>query len=351
MNDKVSIVIPIYNTEKFLNRCIESTLNQSHNNVEVILVDDESPDNCPAMCDEWAKKDSRIKVVHKKNAGLGMARNSGIEVATGDYVIFLDSDDYIHRDTCKTAIKAIEDNGTDICCYSCTNVYSNREYPANISRICGVYKNEQVINPFLTNSIAASEHRQEKPIFVSACMVMYKAYIFKTLGLRFLSERDYLNEDLIFRIELCKLIKSLVIIPNPFYYYYHNEGTLTTRYKANRFDATIIMFEKVNDEIKEFDLPELYRRSQRALMVNLIVCLKHEILFAKENGLFKALKNIKTICKNDTVQEVLHTYPIDRMPKKQKFLFKAIQHKCVIMIWAFCKFKKIEDNKKKKINR
>lgn len=92
---KFSVVLPIYNVEKYLNRCLDSVMNQTYKKLEIILVDDGSPDNCPQMCDNWAKVDDRIKVVHKKNAGLGEARNSGLDVATGDYIAFFDSDDYI----------------------------------------------------------------------------------------------------------------------------------------------------------------------------------------------------------------------------------------------------------------
>ena len=93
---KVSVIIPVYKVEEYLERCVQSVLNQTLKDIEIVLVDDGSPDNCPKMCDEFAKKDSRIKVVHKNNEGLGKARNSGLEVATGEYVAFVDSDDYVH---------------------------------------------------------------------------------------------------------------------------------------------------------------------------------------------------------------------------------------------------------------
>ena len=95
MSPIVTVIIPVYNVEKFLDRCVQSVVNQTYKNLEIILVDDGSPDNCPAMCDEWSRKDSRIKVVHKRNAGLGMARNTGIENANGKYIFFFDSDDYV----------------------------------------------------------------------------------------------------------------------------------------------------------------------------------------------------------------------------------------------------------------
>lgn len=96
---KVSIIVPCWGVEKYLDKCVESLVYQTLSDIEIILVDDESPDRVPEMCDEWAKKDGRIKVVHKKNAGLGMACNSGLDVATGEYVAFCDSDDWVELNT------------------------------------------------------------------------------------------------------------------------------------------------------------------------------------------------------------------------------------------------------------
>ena len=99
---KVSIIVPVYNVEKYLNRCIQSLLNQTLKDIEIIMVDDGSPDRCPQMCDNYAKKDNRIKVIHKQNAGLGYARNSGLEIATGEYIAFVDSDDFVNSQMYET---------------------------------------------------------------------------------------------------------------------------------------------------------------------------------------------------------------------------------------------------------
>ena len=93
--DLISVIIPVYNTEKYLDACVESVAGQTYDNLEIILVDDGSADNCPAMCDEWARRDSRIRVIHKKNGGQGEARNFGIEAARGEYIGFVDSDDIV----------------------------------------------------------------------------------------------------------------------------------------------------------------------------------------------------------------------------------------------------------------
>ena len=111
---KVSIIVPIYNVEKYLHQCVNSLLNQILKDIEIILVDDESPDNCPAMCDEYAKQDSRIKVIHKKNEGLGYARNSGLEIATGEYIAFVDSDDYVELDAYQKLYSIAVDKKTDV---------------------------------------------------------------------------------------------------------------------------------------------------------------------------------------------------------------------------------------------
>lgn len=104
----ISVIVPIYNVESYLNRCVESIVNQTYQNLEIILVDDGSPDNCPQICDDWARKDSRIKVIHKENGGLSDARNAGMNIATGEYISFIDSDDYVALDFCETMLLVIK---------------------------------------------------------------------------------------------------------------------------------------------------------------------------------------------------------------------------------------------------
>ena len=118
---KLSIVIPVYRVENTLDRCVESVLNQKYDNMEVILVDDGSPDRCPQMCDEWAKHDQRISVIHKENGGLSDARNAGIKVSTGDYITFVDSDDYLETGTYPALMQLIATHPEyDILEYPCT---------------------------------------------------------------------------------------------------------------------------------------------------------------------------------------------------------------------------------------
>ena len=111
---KISIIVPVYKVEQYMNRCVESLIHQTYKNLEIILVDDGSPDKCPEMCDCWLKKDTRIKVIHKENGGLSDARNAGLKQATGEYVLYVDSDDYIDLDSCERFVSATLGQNVDL---------------------------------------------------------------------------------------------------------------------------------------------------------------------------------------------------------------------------------------------
>lgn len=133
----VSIIVPVFKVEEYLDRCIKSLYLQTYCNLEIILVDDGSPDNCPQICDEWNKRDKRIKVIHKPNGGLSDARNIGLENATGDYIGFVDSDDYISNDFYETMLNVALENNSDIVECSVVKFYENgkREYYEDDSRV------------------------------------------------------------------------------------------------------------------------------------------------------------------------------------------------------------------------
>ena len=106
MCKKISVIVPVYNVEQYLDRCVNSIVQQTYQNLEIVLIDDGSPDQCPQMCDEWSKKDNRIKVVHKENGGLSSARNAGLDTASGEYIAFVDSDDYIDNQMLELMLNA-----------------------------------------------------------------------------------------------------------------------------------------------------------------------------------------------------------------------------------------------------
>lgn len=125
--DLISVIVPIYKVELYLNQCIESIVKQTYHNLEIILVDDGSPDNCGGICDEWAKKDCRIKVIHKLNGGLSDARNAGIEIATGNYIAFVDSDDWIEPNMYELMIRALKKEKADFCACGIIDSYKDKD--------------------------------------------------------------------------------------------------------------------------------------------------------------------------------------------------------------------------------
>lgn len=122
MNELVSVIIPVYNVEKYLCKCLDSVLAQTYTNLEIILVDDGSPDACGQICDQYAQKDSRVKVLHKANGGVSSARNAGLDLATGKYIYFMDSDDYIQPILCQRIVELLEQHDVDIVTFDCWRV-------------------------------------------------------------------------------------------------------------------------------------------------------------------------------------------------------------------------------------
>lgn len=135
MQDLISVIVPIYKVETYLDECVQSILSQTHKQLEIILVDDGSPDGCPAMCDAWAEKDSRIRVIHKENGGLSDARNVGIDAATGDYIAFVDSDDWIVPEMYEKMLAALKKENADICACNILSCFPDRTCPWG----CGEY--------------------------------------------------------------------------------------------------------------------------------------------------------------------------------------------------------------------
>ena len=122
----ISIIIPVYKVEKYLKRCVDSVIGQTYPNLQIILVDDGSPDNCPQICDEYAAQDKRIEVIHQANAGVSNARNNGLKVAKGDYILFIDSDDYIAPDMCEKMLAFAQQTQADIVVCDSLMLYPRR---------------------------------------------------------------------------------------------------------------------------------------------------------------------------------------------------------------------------------
>lgn len=220
----ISVIVPIYKVQDYLKECIESIINQTYSDIEVILVDDGSPDRCPQMCDEWAKRDSRIRVVHKKNGGLSSARNAGLDVAKGEYISFVDSDDFICKDALENLYNRIKDDKS----IGITSGLIYRYQDGSINN----FKDQWLCSKEIV--IPSSEFLLETMSQKSSYTVWNKLYRREVIGnTRFREGRN--NEDTLFMYDLGKNIAILnvcmVEIPHYVYYYRYREDSICTTAK------------------------------------------------------------------------------------------------------------------------
>lgn len=212
MEGLVSAIVPVYKVEEYLDRCLESIVNQTYKNLEIIIVDDGSPDSCPQRCDEWARKDSRIKVIHKKNQGVSSARNTGLDNATGEYILFIDSDDFLPLDAIAVMLGRIEQDNSDMVVAQRVKVYQNGDA-------------EVLDNPGMNDMIIRKEEAlhmlgsTEKSFSTALWAKLYRGFIFSEL--RF--EELEIGEDTCaapYIIDQCELIS---IMGTVVYYYFQRE--------------------------------------------------------------------------------------------------------------------------------
>ena len=234
---KISIIVPCYKVEQYLPNCIESILCQSYTNWELILVDDGSPDNCGNICDDYAVKDNRIKVVHKQNGGLSSARNAGMKIMTGDYVTFLDSDDFLHKDALHILVKHAKKHDAQI--VQCNFVRgSETVFPDwNNQEKVDVYDNHTVFTKFAAKIIV--------------CGKLYKRELLDGITM----PEGIINEDDWTTWKIYYKAKTIVVTNRPLYYYTVNPNSImstakrkpdTTYYGA--YDERISFFHEKNEK-------------------------------------------------------------------------------------------------------
>lgn len=240
---KFSIIVPIYKVEAYLDKCVKSLINQTYNDIEIILIDDGSPDNCPNLCDEYAQKDSRIKVVHKENGGLSDARNAGLKVATGDYVVFVDSDDYIETDACEKFLKYTKSN-CDIVIGDALAEGGN----VNLSHISSCET--------MTGKEYLLKAHKAKKASMAAWLNIYKRDFLLNNKLSF--KKGILHEDEEFTPRAFLAAQTVVCSGIRFYHYIIRENSIMTaqdkRKNAKDLYSTCLELEKIYNELDDKEL-------------------------------------------------------------------------------------------------
>lgn len=323
----VSIIVPVFRVEKYLDRCVESLVRQTLKNIEIILVDDGSPDSCPEMCDEWAKKDSRIKVIRKENQGLGLARNSGLEKATGEFIGFVDSDDFVAPDMFEKLFLAARKENADIamsglCCIGgIMTEKKDAEERINCFDRYSVFRGEKEINRLMLNvSGAKAKEKQDSKYGFSSVKNIYRSEVIEKNNLRFLSEREVASEDVFFLLDFLLKAQCAVGIPGAYYYYCRNDESLSKSYRPDRFEKCNVIIDGINGRLKT-RMPENEYKvyTDRLFQAYARAACMQEIQFAEQNGLTKREldSHLKAICASPRLKNTLKNYPWYKLPFTQ----------------------------------
>lgn len=241
---KINVIIPVYKVEKYLDRCLKSVLEQSYSDIEVILVDDGSPDQCGVMCDEYAKKDPRIKVIHKKNGGLASARNAGLEAASAEFICFVDSDDWITKDMFQYMIELAQQNAADIVSVSYVLTDSEHQTIDQNTVNVRVMERNEALEYFL--DIGMRSRVSDYPV----CIKMFRRELFEDI--RFPMGRLY--EDLTTNVQLIQKAKIYVKSSKICYFYFQGGSSIVrSGYKKKDDDLIFVCKETLRLTAKEHD--------------------------------------------------------------------------------------------------
>ncbi len=290
---RVSIIVPVYNGERYLDKCIESVLRQTHADLEVILVDDGSLDGSGAICDRWAEKDGRVKVVHQKNQGVSVARNAGLSIATGDYIGFVDADDEIAPQTYETALNQISNH--DIVMWDAVTVWGDgRTEPDTIPMLetdCTVAKEDWT--PELLGQMAGSIWR-----------CLYRADCIS--GIRFPQGIKF-SEDRLFNLYAMGRCRSLQYLKTPLYYRLMHAESAVHRYHEDSFEACKLAHRAIMQALaQEWNGGDGYVQIYNRQLISGAMCAIYNY-FYKTSPLTNAEKRrkVRTLCRDAYLQQVL----------------------------------------------
>lgn len=294
----VSVIVPVFNVEKYLENCVESIVKQSYLNIEVILVDDGSTDCSGAKCDELAEKDTRIKVIHKSNGGLSDARNRAIDEARGEYLYFVDSDDYISLDSIEYLLKKLKDSDSDI---AIGGMLTTSKLDENVIK-------KETYTLFLNNKEAVRELFYGSYYTTSASAKLYKASLFNEIRYPY----GKLNEDLFTTYKLLNRAEKVVCSDKTVYYYYHRPGSImNSAFNERKLDVV-----RALDQIeRDIDLESYGAKSAfGALNLSLSSALlaeKPDRYYVEEYGIWKRIiGNRVAVLRDSRVNKTIKSYAL-----------------------------------------
>ena len=339
---KVSVIIPGYNTEKYLPTCVSSVRNQTLKDIEIILVDDESPDNAPALCDEYARQDKRIKVVHKKNGGLGLARNSGMEVASAKYVTFIDSDDYIDPTALEQLYLTSVSKDLDICYGSfCYDKLDGTKMPKPEVKEATFFIGREEVDNFTLDMVGPEpSFPREVKYSVSVCKAIFKLDVFRQNHLMFGSEKQVASEDFLFHLNLLSKVNKIGYLPICYYHYCENGESISHTYSDAKFKRIVLSMQEVKKRLSAlFPVDRYMIHYQRCLYLSLRGVLVHECE-RNDVGTIAKLSIIGKRCSDPVYSDLYSNYPYWKLGLAKRVLYLGMRYRLPLLIFFILYTKK-----------
>lgn len=340
MIPKVSIIIPVYNVEPYLNQCVQSVLCQTLKEIEVILVDDESPDHCPTMCDAYAQQDNRVKVIHKKNGGLGVARNSGLGIATGEYVAFVDSDDFIAHNMMEVLYNTAIQYGADEVRSGVIFYENGKETTRHDVDKVTVFRGKEEVKRFVFDYLGPTpEEYRDCKYMMSVWLALHSRKVIEENHIRFTSERQTLSEDLVFGMELFPKMNCIVCIPDCFYYYRSNPESLTHHFSWEKYKRQEAMFEAIRERLDAVYSKEEYWLHY--LRLKFLYMRNYIGQAVKSSGSLRSRRKlVKAMLQDKMWHDLFTEYPYKRLPKVKRIYFFLAKHKMTSFLFIITKMMK-----------
>lgn len=344
-NPKVSIIVPVYNVERYLVQCLESLINQSYTNVEIICINDGSTDNSYSIISKYANRDNRIVLINQENHGLSKSRNKGIQASSGQYLMFVDSDDWINLDTCEIVVKSVVEHNADIIMWPYIREYENKSLKKNIFKEpLIVFDAENTKKNIYKRLIGPTKDEMSKPenldSLVTACMKLYKTSIIKNKSIEFVDTKKIGTEDALFNIYYFAHVHKSVFL-NQFFYHYRrdNSQSLTSIYNKDLFSQWSYLYELINNHIILNNLgTEFSKALDNRIAFNIINLGLNEF---NGNGKRKIIERLKEIITSDIFNRPIKNLELKYLPLHWKVFFLAAKLKSATFLFILLKLIKI----------
>ena len=342
LQPKVSIIVPVYNAEKYLERCVNSLKNQTLKSIEIILVDDASTDSSLEMCNEMAAADARIQVIHKVNEGAGYARNAALRIATGAYIGFVDADDFVEPDMFKTLYEKAVQYNSDLVMSGVLFVDGNMfNHAGECTRKTYFeedthFDTEESLKKLRMGIVGATPMDSDDSKYgMSIWKNLFKAEVIKKNNITFESEREMLSEDALFMIDYISFINKATGINAAFYNYCRNGASISKSYKKDRFEKSLVFVQAVEKRFEKDIASEEYQiYIDRFWQAMCRVLCSQEIMHAKDNNSkYTDLRHrLKAICTHRLTERVLTSYPIGTLPLMQRVFAYSMKYRLYFLL-------------------